>query len=409
MTTPVVNDVLAGIKVLEVAAWTFVPAGGAVLAEWGADVIKVEPREGGDPQRGLISSGLIPSGPGGINYIIEVPNRGKKSIGIDLSTPGGREVLYELAKTCDVFITNYLPSARSKLGIDVEDLRAVNPDIIYVRGSAHGPEGPDADAPGYDGVSYWSRGGIASALSGADAEPVGPRPAFGDVMGGLTIAGGVAAALFKRERTGQTSVIDVSLLGLAAWNLGADITSAKIYNADPQPSRDRRRLPNPLVNNYLTKDGRWITLMMLQMGRYFTEVMTLLGLERILADERFGDDLGRYKNRGEIVDAMDEVFGSRPLAEWIDVLEELSGAWSVLQTPRELHDDRSVIANGYIPTITTPNGATFGMPVNPVQFDQVHVVPSSAPEHGQHTEEILLDAGVAWDDIEAYKRDGAIL
>lgn len=405
----VVNDVLAGIKVLEVAAWTFVPAGGAVLAEWGAEVIKVEPRDGGDPQRGLVSSGLIPSGPGGVNYIIEVPNRGKKSIGIDLSTPGGCEVLYELAKSADVFLTNYLPSARAKLGIDLEDLRAVNPDIIYVRGSAHGPKGEDADSPGYDGVSYWSRGGIAYALSGAEADPVGARPAFGDVMGGLTIAGGVAAALFKRQRTGETSVIDVSLLGLAAWNLGPDVTSARIFDRNPEPTKDRRKMPNPLVNNYRTADGRWITLMMLQQGRYWAEVLTLLGLEDVLHDPELADDISRYTRRGEIIDRFDEVFGSRPLADWINILKPLSGAWSVLQTPIELHDDSAVIANGYIPQVRTQSGTEFGMPVNPVQFDEVQVVPSGAPEHGQHTEELLLEAGVAWDDIEQYKQDGAIL
>lgn len=409
MTEAVVNDVLAGIKVLEVAAWTFVPAGGAVLAEWGAEVTKVEPREGGDPQRGLVSSGLIPSGPGGVNYIIEVPNRGKKSIGIDLSTPGGREVVYQLAKTADVFLTNYLPSARAKLGIDLADLRRANPDIIYVRGSAHGPKGEDADSPGYDGVSYWSRGGIAYALSGAEAEPVGARPAFGDVMGGLTIAGGVAAALFKRQRTGETSVIDVSLLGLAAWNLGPDVTSARIFDRNPEPAKDRRKMPNPLVSNYRTADGRWITLMMLQQARYWPEVLTLLGLEELLADPALADDVGRYQKRGEVIDRLDETFASRPLAEWVEILKPLSGAWSVLQTPIELHDDAAVIANGYITQVTTQNGTEFGMPVNPVQFDEIQVRPAGAPEHGQHTEELLLEAGVEWDDIERYKKDGAIL
>src|SRR5205823_465384 len=188
------------------------------------DVIKVEHPVGGDPQRGLISSGLVPAGAGGVNYMIEVPNRGKRSVGIDLATEGGREILLKLAAQSDVFLTNYLPHIRTKLGIDVEDIRKANPEIIYVRGSGHGPKGPDADKPGYDGVSYWSRGGIAAALTpNGQPWPTGSRPAFGDVMGGMTLAGGIAAALFKRERTGETSVVDVSLLGLAAWNLGPDV------------------------------------------------------------------------------------------------------------------------------------------------------------------------------------------
>ena len=143
-----VDNVLEGIKVLEVASWTFVPAAGAVLAEWGAEVIKVEPREGGDPQRGLVTMGLVPAGAGGVNYMIEIPNRGKKSIGVDLSTAGGQEVIRKLAATCDVFLTSYLPSRRKKMGIDVDDIKSANPSIVYVRGSGHGPKGPDSDKPG---------------------------------------------------------------------------------------------------------------------------------------------------------------------------------------------------------------------------------------------------------------------
>ena len=227
-----VNDVLDGVRVLEVAAWTFVPAAGAVLAEWGADVIKVEPREGGDPQRGLVTMGLVPEAAGGVNYMIEMPNRGKKSIGIDLSTPGGREVVLALAKTCDVFLTSYLPGRRERFGIDLDDIRAVNPDIIYVRGSGYGPKGPDADRPGYDGVSFWSRGGVCDGLTPEGAGPIKQTPAFGDLLGGMTIAGGIAAALYKRKATGETSVVDVSLLGLG------------VLRADPA----RHRQPTSTVN-----------------------------------------------------------------------------------------------------------------------------------------------------------------
>ena len=404
------NDVLAGVKVLEVAAWTFVPAAGAVLAEWGAEVVKVEPREGGDPQRGLVSMGLVPAGRGGVNYMIEVPNRGKKSIGVDLSTPGGREVVLKLAAESDVFLTNYLPHVRAKLGIDLDDIRKANPDIIYVRGSGHGPKGPDADRPGYDGVSYWSRGGIAHALTAAGAEqPVGARAAFGDIMGGQTLAGGVAAALFKRERTGVPSVVDVSLLGLAAWNLSPDVTSSKLYENSPIPTFTHADAPNPLVGNYRTSDGRYVTLMMLQGDRFFAEVMTLIGRPELATDERYADGMSRFTNRTELIKTMDEVFASRTLAEWTQALRPLSGAWGPMQSAVELHDDPDVIANGYIPTVTSMAGAPFAMPVNPVQFDEIQVVPTGAPEHGQHTEEVLLDLGLPWEDIAAYKEQGAIL
>jgi crotonobetainyl-CoA:carnitine CoA-transferase CaiB-like acyl-CoA transferase len=402
--------VLEGVRVLEVAAWTFVPAAGAVLAEWGAEVIKVEPREGGDPQRGLITSGLVPAGAGGVNYMIEMPNRGKKSIGVDLTTGGGREVVAELAKSCDVFLTSYLPSRRKRFGIDVEDIRAANPDIIYVRGSGYGPQGDDADRPGYDGVSYWCRGGVGRALTPDDtAPPIRQRPGFGDLLGGLTIAGGIAAALYKRKATGMTSIVDVSLLGLAAYNITPDVMTSRLYEGQPLPTFGHSDAPNPLVGDYRTKDGRYITLMMLQSDRFFPEVMNLIGRPELLEDKRFADAASRFENRVELIRIMDDVFAQRTLVEWRQILRPLSGAWGVVQAPGELPDDPAVIANGYIPTATTMSGAPYELPVNPVQFDEQHVVPAGAPEHGQHTEQVLLDAGIDWDRIEKYKQEGAVL
>src|SRR5258707_11359095 len=147
-------DVLAGIRVVEVASWTFVPSSGAILAEWGADVIKIEDPERGDPQRGLISSGIIPKG--GINFMYELPNRGKRSVGLDISTDDGRELLYRLVETADVFVTNYLPDVRQRLRIDVDHIRDRNPNVVYVRGTGQGTRGPDAERGGFDGASYWA-------------------------------------------------------------------------------------------------------------------------------------------------------------------------------------------------------------------------------------------------------------
>ncbi|MCV7189690.1 CaiB/BaiF CoA transferase family protein [Mycolicibacterium thermoresistibile] len=403
------GDVLGGVRVLEVAAWTFVPSAGAVLAEWGAEVIKVEPVAGGDPQRGLVTMGIVDEGGGVVNYMIEIPNRGKKSIGVDLLNPAGQEVVHELAKTCDVFLTSYLPGRRRRMRIDVEDIRAVNPNIVYVRGSGHGPDGPDADKPGYDGVSYWSRGGIAHVLTEDAEELVRSRPAFGDLLGGMTIAGGIAAALYKRATTGEGSVVDVSLLGLAAWNLSPDIAVSQIHGGSSIPTFGHADAPNPLVGNYRTKDGRYVTLMMLQLDKFFAEAMHAIGLPQVLDDPRFADPAARFENRSTLIAMMDEVFAQRTLAEWREALAGLSGAWGVVQTPGEVCADPAVTANGYIAHTTTMNGVPYAIPVNPVQFDRHHVVPDGAPEHGQHTEEVLLDAGLGWDAIERYKQMGAVL
>ncbi len=403
-----VGSVLSGVRVLEVAAWTFVPSAGAVLAEWGAEVIKVEPLDGGDPQRGLVTSGLVDAGDR-VNYMIEVPNRGKKSIAVDLRTDGGKEVVRELAKTCNVFLTSYLPSRRERLGIDVDDIRAVNPQIIYVRGSGHGPKGPDSDRPGYDGVSYWSRGGIAVALTPDGAEPVRARPAFGDLLGGMTIAGGIAAALYKQKATGEGSIVDVSLLGLAAWTLSPDIAVSQLHGGQPAPTFDHADAPNPLVGNYRTKDHRYVTLMMLQLDRFFTEAMHAIGLPEVLDDPRFTDPAARFEHRSVLIELMDDAFAKRTLAEWREILPGLSGAWGVVQTPGEVCEDPATVANGYIAHTATMNGDPYSVPMNPVQFNELQVVPPGAPEHGQHTEEILMDAGMDWDSIMHFKETGAVL
>jgi crotonobetainyl-CoA:carnitine CoA-transferase CaiB-like acyl-CoA transferase len=403
------DKVLSGVRVLEVAAWTFVPSAGAILAEWGAEVIKVEPREGGDPQRGLVTMGIVDAGGGTVNYMIEIPNRGKKSIGVDLGTPGGRDVIHKLAATCDVFLTSYLPSRRKKMRIDVDDIRAANPEIVYVRGSGHGARGPDSDKPGYDGVSYWARGGIATVLTEDADELVRSRPAFGDLLGGMTIAGGIAAALYKKATTGQGSVVDVSLLGLAAWNLGPDVAVSQIHGGSAIPKYGHADAPNPLVGTYRTKDGRFVQLMMLQPDKFFPDVMRAIGLSGAVGDARFADPASRFENRRELITLMDEVFAQRTLAEWREELSDISGAWGVVQTPGELCHDPAVTANGYVAQTTTMGGAPCWLATNPVQFDEQAVIPPGAPEHGQHTEEVLMDAGLPWDTIAALKESGAIL
>jgi crotonobetainyl-CoA:carnitine CoA-transferase CaiB-like acyl-CoA transferase len=402
-------NALSGFRVLEVAAWTFVPAAGAVMADWGADVIKVEHPVGGDPQRGLIAMGLVPGGPGAVN-IIEQPNRGKRSIGLDISTDDGRALLYKIVETADVFLTSFLPDTLAKLKIDVESIRAVNPDIVYARGTGQGPHGPDRGKGGYDGATYWARGGVANALTPADSEwPVGGRPAFGDLAGGMAIAGGIAAGLLQRATTGVAPVVDVSLLGLAMWQLSPDIVASGLYGGDPMPKFDRSSSPNPLVGNYKTSDGRIITLMMLQSDRFWSEFCETIGRPDLITDPRFADGAGRYTNAKECVAVIDEVFASKTFDEWKQALASLSGVWAPGQMPSELVDDVQVKANGYLSRVERADGKSYDLVANPVQMDETADQLVAAPEHGQHTEEILLELGLDWDQIIAHKDSGAVL
>ncbi len=404
------SEVLQGVRVLEVASWTFVPAAGAVLSDWGADVIKVEHPATGDPQRGLITSGLVPRAAGGANFMIEQPNRGKRSVGLDIGTDEGRELLYRLVERSDVFLTNFLPRTRRRLRIEVDDIRARNPSIVYVRGHGQGVRGPDAEKGGYDGASYWARGGIANALTPPGAEyPVTQRPGFGDLAGGMTIAGAISAALFRRQRDGEGSIVDISLLGVAMWMLSPDIVASKLFEGMSTPSFNRASSPNPLVNVYKTNDGRFLTLIMLEGDKYWPDLCRNIGRPELVDDPRFVDAATRFENRAECVRLLDETFASQTLAEWRERLANVKGVWAPVQTAREIHDDPQVAANGYLPQVEVGDGESLALVANPVQFDEAPASLRRAPEHGEHTEEVLLEMGISWEDIVAYKESAAIL
>jgi crotonobetainyl-CoA:carnitine CoA-transferase CaiB-like acyl-CoA transferase len=401
------GQVLSGVRVVEVAQWWFVPSAGAVLADWGADVIKIEHPVTGDPQRGLMTSGYFPD-TGGVNFMMEQSNRGKRSVGIDIGNPQGRDVLLKLVETADVFLTNFLPPARRKLRIEVDDIRAINPRIVYVRGHGQGARGPDAEKGGYDAASFWSRGGIAHALTPAGATaPIMQRAAFGDSAGGMTVAGGIAAALFHRERTGEPAVIDVSLLGTAMWILAPDIVMSRLTDQE-MPVFTRTEAPNPIVNSYRTRDGRWLFLNMLQPDRFWADLCRHLGRDDMITDPRFESGMARFMHRQECVAELERVFASRTLAEWRDALAAVEGVWAPMLSAREVSDDPQAIANGYVSRVDRGDGTSFDLVASPVQFDETPPALCPAPDCGQHTEEVLLSLGLTWEQLAALKDGGAI-
>jgi crotonobetainyl-CoA:carnitine CoA-transferase CaiB-like acyl-CoA transferase len=394
-----------GVRVLEVAAWTFVPAAGAALADLGADVIKIEP-PAGDPQRGLMNLLARAGGPGA-NPFVEIPNRGKRSMTLDLAHAEGRALLLELAATADVFLTSYLPRVRTRLGIDQADLRAANPRIIYASGSGWGARGPMANTGGFDLAAGWASSSMAFKMSRDGGEPMSQPAAFFDLQGANTIAGAIGTALFYRERTGIATEVDVSLLNVGIWTLSPDIMVGPHVGAIAAGSRTEA--PNPLVNSYPTADGRWLYLVCLQADRFWDEFCAVIDRPDLAADERFSDTMTRARNAPACVAEIEATFLTRSLGDWRKRLEGFSGVWAPALTPAEVHEHVQVEANGYLPELTSQTGAQFRLPAPPMQFGGEASAPRGpAPELGQHTEEILLELGRDWDAIGKLRDSGAL-
>jgi crotonobetainyl-CoA:carnitine CoA-transferase CaiB-like acyl-CoA transferase len=277
-----------------------------------------------------VAYGVKP-GEGGVTYLWEVLNRGKRSIGIDIATDDGRELLLSLCEGADVFVTNFLAPARQKLGIEPADVMARNPRIIYARATGHGPKGPDADKGGYDGVSFWARSGVSiAAMSPENQFPVPlPGPAYGDIQSGAHLAGGIAAALFQRERTGQGAIVDVSLFGSGLWALQPTIAGAHASGQDRLAPLDRRRPANPVWNVYRTSDGQFLALSMLEGDRHWPGFCEAVGRPELIADERFVTADAREANNEACVEILDELFAARTLAEWKEILGRQDGPWAV--------------------------------------------------------------------------------
>ena len=399
------NQPLRGTRVIEVSMWAFVPSAGAVLADWGAEVIKVEAPTG-DPIRALTFGGIAPAD--GIAYSWEMFNRGKRDIALDLNQTGGQEIVHELAATADVFLTSLLPTAREKLRIDDETIREVNPRIIYASGTGQGARGPEARKGGYDAISFWSRGSVSASVTPEGAEPLGmPSGAFGDALSGMALAGGIAAALAQKEKTGEGALVDGSLLGTAMWAMQMATIGAAVAGLDEMPKVTRQTTPNPLVNTYQTSDGRWIALCMLQPDLYWAPFCEAIGRSDLAADARFATGSERAAHIPDAVVALDQTFKTKTLAEWIPILSAQRGQWDVVKKVSELLRDPQAEANGFIQRIDYGEGREIPLIANPIQFDRTPPALGPAPGFGGDTDEILLSLGWDWDRIIEAKASGA--
>jgi crotonobetainyl-CoA:carnitine CoA-transferase CaiB-like acyl-CoA transferase len=394
-----------GVRVVELAEWVFVPAAGALLADWGADVVRIE-RTTGDPYRALTTQG-IGAERIGVNLSVALANRGKRSIALDVQREQGAAVLHRLLQDADVLLTSFRPAALERLGLSASQLRERYPRLIFARGHGYGVRGPDANRAGYDAAAFWARGGLGHVLTPQDRDfPISQRGAMGDRNAGMSLAFGIAAALVRRANTGQGSVIDVSLLATAMMALSTDVLAA-IDGQHPRASVDRTLGPNPLAATFRTRDGGHLQLVFLESDRYWVPFCKVIGREDLVSDPRFVDHETRCTNRAACLAVLDAEFGSRTLEEWKAALGPLDAPWAPVQAVEGLLDDPQVLANGYLGEVAG-DGPPYRLPAVPVQFDEEPPPMRRAPEHGEQTEIVLLELGYSWDEIAAL-RDSAVI
>lgn len=396
---------LADLRVVELATWIFAPMAAAVLGDFGAHVIKLEPPTG-EALRGL----YVEEGPGSIrlDYFFELCNRNKRSVAIDLRTPQGAEVARSLIRGADVFITNLRSGALQRLGLDYEALARLNPRLIYAHGTGYGPEGPDSDRPAFDELAYWARGGFMAVLGSPDTDPVPLYGAMGDMPSGMNLLAAILLALYDRERTGAGQKVTCSLYGSGIWANAFAVQHAAATGENP-PRRSRYTTINPLYNTYKTADDHWIQFAMPQTDPYWEPVAKALDLPELLTDERFRTHDLRCANVRDAVLLIERAIARRPLSEWDGIFTSYDLPWAPASTPLQITADQQALVNHYILDHTHRSGTplkTIGLPFSLEQFPSA--IRCSAAELGQHTEEVLTDLGYSWEQIEALKASSVI-
>ncbi len=396
---------MQGIKVVEMGVWVAGPAAGGILADWGADVVKIEPPGVGDPGRTFarMLGGDLP-----FNPPFEMDNRGKRSVILDLGRSQGRELALELIDGADVFISNMRQTALARLGLDPVTLLKRNPRLVYGAISGYGFDGADADKAAYDIAAYWARGGVAGALTPPGEAPPFQRGGMGDHAAGLSLAGGISAALFARERNGRGQLVSTSLLRQGIYTLAFDLSIVLRFGVN-LGAADRTKMPNPSVNSYCDKEGRWFWIVGLDGDRHWPPLARAVGHPEWMGDPRFATAADRVANASELIDCLDEIFATRTRDQWGEIFDaEEDLWWAPVQTPVEVVADPQAQACGGL--VEVPDGeSTTTLPATPVDFEGTPWAPRSmAPEHGQHGDEILRELGRSDAEIEALRKSGAL-
>ncbi|MEQ8484948.1 MAG: CoA transferase [Pseudomonadales bacterium] len=402
MTAP-----LADITVIEVDNYMAAPSTGAILADMGATVIKVEPPSG-DPMRGIGRPAKIDGPLKGYDFGFDVDNRGKRSIAVALDTPEGAEVVQRLVERAQIFLCNLLPQRQQRFGLDAETLFKRNPKLVHATLTGYGSNGPEALRPGYDVTAFFGRSGLYDAMrEGDDGEVPMARPAQGDHTTGLALLGAILAALRLAERTGEGQVVETSLYEAAIWTQATDFGITAVDGA-PVRRRSRRQQLAPAANRYPCGDGKWIVLNTIS-GTSFEKMCEAMDKAEWLADPRFADAKSRYQNMAELVDAIDAVLMTRGRDDWGAIFDRVGLIWGPVLTLDEVASDPQAEAIGMFPSIEHPTLGTYRSVRAPMRIRGADVRPRGpSPAVGEHSRTVLEQAGFAADEIERLLAGGAL-
>ncbi|MEO6652487.1 MAG: CoA transferase [Ilumatobacteraceae bacterium] len=389
---------LDDITVIEVDSWMAAPSAAAILADLGADVVKIEPLTG-DPVRGSSRPAKIDGPLRGYDFGFDVDNRGKRSIAVDLGSTAGRVVVHRLCATADVFVCNLLQRRQDRFGLSPEQLWETNPTLVHATLTGYGTDGPEASRPGYDVTAFFGRSGLYDSMrDGPAGEVAMARPAQGDHAAGLALVSGILAALRLTERTGRGQAIETSLYETAVWTLANDFGVTAVDQA-PVRRRSRHEQIVPTANRYPCGDGNWVVFNMPETAAW-PRFCSALGLEHLLDDDRLQDIKGRFDHMAEIVDVIDMALSVRSRDEWGPVFDERGLIWGPVLGLHEVTKDAQAEAIGLFPTITHPQLGAYRTVRAPMRIRDVDTAPRrSAPGVGEHTLAILAEAGFDDDEI----------
>ncbi len=393
---------LAGVRVVELGLWLAGPACAAILADWGASVTKLEPLDG-DPFRGY--AWMFG---GHINPPFELDNRGKRSVCVDLRHPEGLEVAMSLLTEADVFVTNYRPGGLERLGLGWDNLHAHNPRLIYASITGYGLDGPERDRAAYDMGAYWARAGVAASLTLPGQDLPYQRGGVGDHLTGISLAGGVAAALYQREHSGEGQLVATSLLRAGMYQMGTDLNT-NVRAGIATVAASIRKVANPLLTGYRCAEDTWVWLLCLEGDRHWPNVMRALDLEHLADDPAFATMQGRRDHAELVTATLQERFEGRTREDWAPILDREGVWWARVQHTHDLPEDPQAIAAGGFIEVPMADGTTARMVASPVDFSgRSHFAQLAVPELGQDTELVLMELGWSWERIDALKAAGII-